>query len=331
MGDSVRSALGTLAMLQGASEEQLERIAEVMAGGMVPAGTVLGREGDAGDHFWLLTSGRVAVTAASLRGQRRVAEAGPGSILGELALLRRAPRSATVTALEDSEVLTGGGEAFERLLSVPTVRAEIRRLASRRLAEDLEPLRTTLRDGAEILVRPLLPQDRRAFERAVWHLSADTRRRRFFSAGDPTPALVEHLVDIDYVDHFAWVALSAATGRGLATARYVVDPDGEAEMAFTTVDGFQGRGLGTFLLGAVGVAASEAGLGTLVAHVMEDNVPMRRVFAKAGTTGRFDEPGVLKVTVDPAAAAAVLEPGVRRALATAVHDVVTAASLALRT
>jgi len=99
--------------------------------------------------------------------------------------------------------------------------------------------------------------------------------------------MVDYLVHIDYVDHFAWVVLDADNlQRGLATARFVRLTQPEiAEMAFGTVDRYQGRGIGTFLLGAIGVAAEQAGVTTLVAHVLEDNRPMRAVFAKVPELG----------------------------------------------
>jgi RimJ/RimL family protein N-acetyltransferase len=83
------------------------------------------------------------------------------------------------------------------------------------------------------------------------------------------------------------------------------------------------------LLGAVGVAAQEAGIRRLVGHVLEDNAPMRAVLAKAGGMSTFSEPGVVRVEVDPASAASLLETRVRREVRAAVHDIVTAASLAL--
>jgi hypothetical protein len=142
--------------------------------------------------------------------------------------------------------------------------------------------------------------------------------------------LVDYLIDIDYVDHFAWVVIDEHQREGVATARFVRGEDrDQAEMAFTTVDRFQGRGAGTFLLGALGVAAAEAGISLLVAHVMEDNRAMRAVFAKTHPKSRFDEPGLVLVEVDPEAAASLIDVDVRRRLADAVHDIVTAASLAL--
>ncbi len=321
------ASLAALPLLEGASGADLEALAGLTRPGRAGPGQVLGREGEPGRTFWLLIEGRVAVT---LRG-RHLADAGPGSILGELALLRGRPRSATVTAVEECRFLSGGADALERMLGIGPVRSRLRRLASSRLAQDLKPVHMSLGDGTAVVVRPLLPSDRPALDQALHNLSRDSIRRRFFTAGTPSPALVDYLIDIDYVDHFAWVVMDVATHGGMATGRYVRRPgDPAAEMAFTAVDRYQGRGLGTFLLGALGATAVEAGIASLYAHVMEDNTPMRRVFAKAGGETRFDEPGLVLVSVDPERAAGLLDPAIRSSLAEAVHDVVTAASLALR-
>lgn len=321
------ASLAALPLLEGASEAELETLAGLTKPGRASPGEVLGREGEAGRTFWLLIAGRVAVTL----GGHHLADAGPGSILGELALLRGRPRSATVTAVEECRFLSGGADALERMLDIAPVRSRLRRLASSRLAQDLKPVHMSLGDGTSVVVRPLLPSDRPALDQALHNMSRDSIRRRFFTAGTPSPTLVDYLIDIDYVDHFAWVVMDAGTHDGMATGRYVRRPgDPEAEMAFTTVDRYQGRGLGTFLLGALGATAVEAGITSLFAHVMDDNVPMRRVFAKAEGLTHFDEPGLVRVSVDPERAAALLDSDIRRQLAEAVRDVVTAASLALR-
>ena len=323
--------LAALPLLDGASPAEIDSLAACMHPGQAEPGEVLGREGEPGEVFWLLLDGRVGVTIRTPSGAgRRVAEAGPGSILGELALLRRQPRSATVTALTACRYLCGQADALERLLVIDPVRRRMRRLASSRLAQDARPVRSRLRDGSDILLRPLLHSDRDALNSALHSLSRESIRRRFFSAGTPSETLVDYLIDIDYVDHFAWVALDAESHDGVGVARFIRQPGtSSAEMAFTTVDPVQGRGIGTLLFGAIGVAAHEAGLTELVAYVMEDNSPMRAVFAKAGGHTRYDDPGLVHVTVDPVRAAGLLEPATEQALATSVHDVVTAASLAL--
>ncbi len=294
---------------------------------------MLAREGDPGRTFGLVLEGRVEVSRRSLHGSTRLAEVGAGSLLGELAVLRGQPRTATLTAMTETVLAVGGERALSLLLDIPEVHHRVRLLASARLARDLRPVRATLSDGTVVLVRPLVAEDREAFDQELHRLSKESLRRRFFSSVPPSESMVDYLVHVDYVDHFAWVVVDADDRqRGLATARFVrTAQPGTAEMAFGTVDRYQGRGIGTFLLGAIGVAATQAGITTLVAQVLEDNRPMRAVFAKVEGTSRFDEPGVLRVEIEARAAAGLLGDSIRQELASAVRDVVTAASLALAT
>ncbi len=65
-------------------------------------GDVLLREGDTGDAAYLIESGHVEISKM-VDGRRVVLNTlGPGAIVGEMALIDRAPRSATVTAVEQS-------------------------------------------------------------------------------------------------------------------------------------------------------------------------------------------------------------------------------------
>ena len=330
-GELDRNLLGSLSLLAGVDAEHLSAIACRMYSRPAAAGEVLAREGESGRTFGIVMNGRVEITRMSPAGPRHLADATAGSLLGELAVLRGQPRTATLTAITPSLLAVGEADALEVLLDVPVVRERIRRLASARLARDLRPLTVRLKDGTPILVRPLLPEDRDGYSTELRGLSQDSLRRRFFSPGSPSQAMVDYLLDLDYVDHFAWVVLDGVNHRrGLATARFVRLPRGDqAETAFTTVDRAQGRGIGTFLLGALGVAAHEAGIVELIGHVLEDNAAMRAVFAKAHPISRFDEPGVLAIDVEAETAAALLPDDTRKQLAAAVHDIVTAASLAL--
>jgi MFS family permease len=90
------------ASLSVGASEYLARNVRVV---QVPDSTVLIREGEVGDRFYLVAMGRFDV---SRRG-RHLTTQGPGGFFGEMALLRDIPRQATVTAREDSTVY-----AFER-------------------------------------------------------------------------------------------------------------------------------------------------------------------------------------------------------------------------
>ena len=78
-----------------------ERLSRALEPRRVEAGEVVFRQGDQGDHYWIIESGRVAV---DIDGEHR-RELGPGDGFGEIALLRDVPRTATVTAIDDVELL----------------------------------------------------------------------------------------------------------------------------------------------------------------------------------------------------------------------------------
>jgi MFS family permease len=86
----------------------LEALAAAMTVRRVPAGTTLIREGEPGDQFHILSTGRARISVDG----RSVREIGPGEGVGEIALLRDVPRTATVTLLEDAEVYDLGRSAF---------------------------------------------------------------------------------------------------------------------------------------------------------------------------------------------------------------------------
>jgi MFS family permease len=89
-----------------------EHVAEQLSGRLipveVPAGTVVIREGDAGDRYYLVAEGTLAVTV----GAEPRRELGPGTSFGEIALLRDVPRTATVTALTDCRLLALDRDVF---------------------------------------------------------------------------------------------------------------------------------------------------------------------------------------------------------------------------
>lgn len=110
----------------------LERVARNSVHSDVLAGQVVIREGDVGDRFYVVASGKAEVAT----GGRRVAVLGPGDYVGEIALLRDVPRTATVTALTDARLLTVEREEFLRAATGhETAHATARSAAAGRLEE----------------------------------------------------------------------------------------------------------------------------------------------------------------------------------------------------
>lgn len=95
-------------------------------------GAVLVSEGESGSEFFIMMSGKAKVTRAG----REVAVIGPGEWFGELALLDKAPRNATVTATTPVSVIVLSQRAFKGLLAeVPTMSNRLMTGMARRLHE----------------------------------------------------------------------------------------------------------------------------------------------------------------------------------------------------
>ncbi|MDQ1397325.1 MAG: family transcriptional regulator, cyclic receptor protein [Acidimicrobiaceae bacterium] len=98
----------------------------------VPAGKVLVQEGTTGHEFFLILEG----TATVKRNNRKVASLGTGNYFGELALLSRSPRNATVVADTDMRLLVLGQREFSGLLDeVPGLAHKLLTAMAARLRE----------------------------------------------------------------------------------------------------------------------------------------------------------------------------------------------------
>lgn len=114
--------------LRDCTDAQLEEVAHLAERIQVGEGEVLAREERIGREFFLVLSGRVAVTQKG----RRVNTLGPGDFFGELAAMNPGPRNATVTALCELDVLIIGPREFSAMAAIPGVRdALLRSMASR--------------------------------------------------------------------------------------------------------------------------------------------------------------------------------------------------------
>jgi MFS family permease len=123
---------------------------ERLAGGLEPLsfspGATIMREGEPGDRFVVIASGEVEVTAAGQTIQRL----GRGAGLGEISLLRRSPRTATVTALTPVQAFAIPGSCFVAAVSGPAAAAVTERIAAanlRRGAAAMPPPEPTVAGG----------------------------------------------------------------------------------------------------------------------------------------------------------------------------------------
>ncbi len=161
--------------------------------------------------------------------------------------------------------------------------------------------RFTLKDGTPILVRAIRPEDKRLLQQGMAQLSEVSRYRRFMSlVTELSEAQLKYLTEIDYMNHMAWGALdlSGPSPHGAGVARYVrsdEDP-AKAEVAVTVLDEYQGRGLGTLLLGVLARTAAAHGISTFIAYVLHENAPMMRIFYDLGGHAETDG-DVLRVEV----------------------------------
>jgi hypothetical protein len=91
----------------------LERLAAAMTLVHVDAGETLIREGEPGDRFYIVSDGRLDVSTDGTK----LGSSEHGDGIGEIALLRRVPRTATVMAVEDSELYALEGDDFRAAIS----------------------------------------------------------------------------------------------------------------------------------------------------------------------------------------------------------------------
>jgi CRP-like cAMP-binding protein len=137
-------ALARVALLRGIPAfaqldvHQLGLIASRLRGAHYREMELVLRQGEPGDAFYIIRSGRVAITTAASGVETRVEERGPGEYIGEIALLQRGPRTATARALTDLDVWVLDAADFDRVVARQVdARPRLQREAARRL-EDLE-------------------------------------------------------------------------------------------------------------------------------------------------------------------------------------------------
>lgn len=106
MSDALMQFFSSVPLFSGLTQEELLDIVRGVQTVTVPAGQHLFKEGDAADALYVLQSGEMEVTTLDAEGRTiLLANLGPGEVIGEVALLDGAPRSASVRAYEKSTLM----------------------------------------------------------------------------------------------------------------------------------------------------------------------------------------------------------------------------------
>jgi len=125
--------LKSVPLFEHCSKKDLQSIAQIADELDVRAGKTLIVEGERGREFFVIVSGEVEVR----RKGRKVATLGPGSFVGEMALLSKIPRTATVTAISPVDLLVITDRAFLDLLNrMPELWLKVARALAERVGAD---------------------------------------------------------------------------------------------------------------------------------------------------------------------------------------------------
>ena len=122
-------------LFAGCSKKELEALAGIADEIDLQEGSVLTREGQPGREFFVLVEGTVDVT----QGGEAIAKLDAGDWFGEIALLTKATRTATVTAASPVRVLVVTDRAFRQVLeTTPTIAVKMLERVGERLGHDAE-------------------------------------------------------------------------------------------------------------------------------------------------------------------------------------------------
>ena len=153
-----------------------------------------------------------------------------------------------------------------------------------------------LRDGSTVSVRPIRLEDASNLRRFFGDLSPESRLFRFFALVPNLDAAISRMVDVDNRSRYGIVVLAGA-GQGIVGhAMYAESGPRKAELALAVADSYQGRGLGTILIGQLAQAAEDAGIEVLEAIVKPENHRMLSVLRESGFPLHIhSEPGEIHV------------------------------------
>lgn len=155
----------------------------------------------------------------------------------------------------------------------------------------------TLRDGTEVLLRPIRPEDEKLEEELITGLSEESSRFRFFRVIRELSH--EDLVRFCNIDYDREIAIIAEVREGdrrreIGVGRLIMEPSRKrGEFAVVVADEYQGKGLGTKLVDMLISIAQEKGLESIYGIISPENRKMVRLCEKLGFTFKPTETGII--------------------------------------
>jgi CRP-like cAMP-binding protein len=149
-----RDVIRRVRMFAGLGDEDCDAILRVVKARRGAAGDVLFRQGEPGASMILVADGQLGARVLRESGtETEIARFGPGEVVGEMAALDPAPRSATVFAIQPTTVYEFGRDALDALRrDAPQVASAIVRAVIRDVARRLRAINEQIEqqiDGAE--------------------------------------------------------------------------------------------------------------------------------------------------------------------------------------
>jgi CRP-like cAMP-binding protein len=133
-------ALRTIPLFQELSTADLRRLADLAEERSFADGEVISSEGEVGDELHLVLAGTVGVTRGGTGSASTVARRGPGEVVGEMSIITRKPRVASLIAEGDVRTIRIGRQEFESMIRErPDVSLAMMRVLAERLAETRAP------------------------------------------------------------------------------------------------------------------------------------------------------------------------------------------------
>jgi CRP-like cAMP-binding protein len=128
----IEEQLALVPLFSSLSKKEIRQISNLATPLEQPAGAVLVKEGKVGHEFIIVLEGEIEIR----KGDQVIATRGPGSYIGEIALIDHRPRTATVVATTPVSIEVIGQREFAELLAeVPELSQQILATVAARLAD----------------------------------------------------------------------------------------------------------------------------------------------------------------------------------------------------